>query len=45
MATETTPLLVAEETGSKPKKNNNVVHRILACAFLISLSFSFTQVP
>lgn len=48
MADETTPLLASsssdqEDCNNKPKKN--VVWRILLCAFLISLSFSFTQVP
>lgn len=45
MSDETTPLLTnGQETRRKPNQNN-VVLRILLCAFLVSLSFSFTQVP
>lgn len=48
MADEQTPLLASggdqQEQPPRPK-SNRVVWRILLCSFLISLSFSFTQVP
>ncbi|KAL1304420.1 hypothetical protein AAFC00_003418 [Neodothiora populina] len=47
MAEETTPLLASNDQPEEPTKTKlqGAVWRILLCAFLISLSFSFTQVP
>ena len=48
-STERTPLLERRETGESEKKSRwqavSVVHRILLCAFMVSLSFGVTQVP
>lgn len=54
-ADETTPLISNGDASTSKKKNLgpisrwraslNVEHRILLAGFLITLSFSFTQVP